>query len=149
MKRPHGRGMLDFLLVVLIFGVLAATLLGRLIDIDRTAERAAVDLAIRNMRVGLQLAIGERIVQGREDSMGELLDVNPLSFLTSQPAHEAVNGDMVEPGNWRFESADRTLFYWPRQPEAFGGRTELRWRIAAQRAGGQRIAGIRLQSTTD
>lgn len=148
MKRLRGRGTLEFLIVVLVFGMLAAVLLDRLVGIERAAERSAVDLAVRNMRVGLQLAIGERIMQGREDRMGEVLDLNPLDFLGRPADAQAESGDGRR-GSWLFQPVDRTLVYRPRQPEAFSGRTELRWRIAAYRAAGNRIVGIRLENASD
>ncbi len=145
MISQRGIGKFEFALVVALIGVLAFLLLERLADVEREAERLEVDLTIRNIRIGLQLAIGERIMHGEEDRMAELLDMSPVRFLGRVPAHYT-EGPVPEtkPGSWRYDPANRLLEYRPRQPEAFDGRTLLRWRLASVSERGGRVTGLSL-----
>lgn len=149
-RRQGGVGKLEFLLLVAVIGVLANALLDRLIELEREGERTEIDLAVRNMRVGLRLAVGERLMRGQEDRLPELLEVNPVSFLGRLPrGYSAEAGDDAQAGNWRFDPATRILSYRPRQPEAFGGSPELRWKMESQGLIGGRIAGIQLSRLPD
>ena len=147
MRKHRGRSKLEFLVIVALFGILAAALLDRLTGIEQAAERTEIELTVRNMRVGLQRAIGERLMRGEEHRLAELVDANPVGFLGWLP--QGYRGEAAAPGGpgtWRFDPATHALAYRPRQPEAFGGRTELRWKLASQGSVGGRIAGMRLES---
>lgn len=148
MRHQRGRGKFEFLLVVTMFGILAAALLDRLVGVEQAAERTEVDLTLRNMRVGLQLAVGERLMRGQENRLAELVDANPVGFLGRIPSgYRGETSDSDGPGTWRFDPASHILAYRPRQPGAFAGREELRWRMGTQQATrGGRIQGIRLES---
>ena len=147
MGRQRGRSKFEFLLGIVIFGVLASMLLARLIGIEEEAARTEIELTVRNMRVGLQLAVGERLMRGQEDRLVELLAADPAQFLGWQPPGYAQgNGNAAAPGSWRFDPAMRELAYRPRQPAAFDGRDLLKWRVAAQGVIGGRIVGIRLET---
>jgi hypothetical protein len=148
--RQEGTGKFEFLFVVALIGILGGALMARLIGIERESERTEVDLTVRNMRVGLSLAVGERMMRGRDDSLPELLAANPVSFLGWEPrGYENENGDGAVPGEWYFDPKTRTLAYYPRQPEAFDGRQRLRWKLAAQGSLKGRIVGMRLESLPD
>ena len=151
MRRPtqRGSGMLEFLLVLVVFGLLASALLARLIVIEQGAERTEVELTVRNIRVGLQLAVGEHLMRGQEDSLGELLELNPVSLLGRLPRGYVDAATDAGPGSWRFDPKTRILAYRTRQADAFEGRDELRWRLASQGILGSRIAGIRLESLSN
>jgi hypothetical protein len=128
----------EFALVVAIIGILGGLLLHRLTEVEAAAERLQVDLTVRHMRIGLALAIGERLMQGREDSLAELLERNPADFLGGAGLAEG----------WRYEPSALRLTYRPRQPEAFEGRKELQWRLIAAGQAGGRVMGLRLVETT-
>jgi hypothetical protein len=141
----RGIGKFEFAIVVALIGVLAAALLARLAQVEREAERLEVELTVRNIRVGLQLAVGERLMRGEEDRLAELLAMSPVRFLGRVPANYAERPDpSAKPGSWRYDPAARRLEYRPRQPEAFGGRTSLRWRLEAAAVRGGRLTGLRL-----
>lgn len=124
----------EFALVVAIIGILGGLLMHRLTEVEAAAERLQVDLTVRHMRVGLALAIGERLMQGREDSLAELLERNPAEFL----------GGVGLADGWRYDPSARRLSYRPRQPEAFEGREELQWRLTAAGRADGRVMGLRL-----
>lgn len=148
-SRQEGIGKLEFLLLVAVIGVLAHALLDRLVELEREGERTEVDLAVRNMGVGLRLAVGERLMRGQEDRLPELLEANPVSFLGRLPRGYAAGGEEPGAGSWRFDPATRVLSYRPRQPEAFGGHPELRWKMDAQGLIAGRVAGIQLKRLPD
>ena len=75
MKRQRGTNKFEFALTVGIFAVLATALLVRLNAIQEEAERTEVNLTLRNIRVGIQLAIGERIMRGEEDRILSLIHI--------------------------------------------------------------------------
>lgn len=136
MSRSSERGgsKFEFAVVVAIIGILGGLLMNRLTEIELAAERLQVDLSIRNMRVGLSLAIGERLMRGEEDHLAELLERNPMDFLGGSGTAEG----------WRYDTTSRLLVYRPRQPEAFGGRAELGWRLTAAASAAGRVTGLRL-----
>jgi hypothetical protein len=150
MMRASGRGKLEFAVAVFLFGIFAAALLNRLIGIEQAAERTEVDLTIRNLRVGLQLAVGEMLMRGEENRLPELIDRNPISFLGRAPRgyEDGISGP-ESTARWKYDEKSRMLSYEPLQSAAFDGRTELRWRIRADWAANGRIRSVRLENVVD
>lgn len=142
-NRQHGFGKFELAVVLAIFGILAGALISRLIAIEHETEQLEVALTIRHINIGLKLAIGEKIMRGREPEIPALLEKNPLDFLgdTKEQVEKVGAG---ETANWRFDPAQRLLIYHPRQPEAFEGRTELRWQFTGHRDELGRMVGLRL-----
>ena len=143
----RGIGKFEFLVLIAVIGALAGVFLDRLRNLEQEAERTEISLTERNMRVGLALAVGERIMQGREDSLAELLSASPLDFLGRPPGDYFAEPDQnTGSRSWRADPATGIVTYRPRQPEAFGGRTALCWKIVAQRATSGRVTGIGLEN---
>lgn len=133
MKRQRGASKFEFAVTVAILGFLAAVLLVRLTAIEAEAERTEVDLTVRNIRVGIQLAIGERIMRGQEERINEVAQASPLDFLGNRPRGFNEGARMPEgPGQWTYDPLRRELAYQPRLPQAFDGIEELRWRYVAR-----------------
>ena len=145
MKRQAGLGKLEFAVVLAIFGILAGALLNRLLAIEHETEQLEVALTIRHIHIGLKLAIGEKIMRGREAEITALLDKNPLEFLgdTKEQAEKVGAGETAQ---WHFDPAQRLLVYRARQPEAFDGRTELHWKFTGHRDELGRMVGLRLEA---
>lgn len=140
--RQRGIGKFEFAFLVALIGILALALLVRLQRVEESAERLEVNLTVRNIGVGLQWAIGERMMHGEDHRLGELLDADPVMLLGHRPQRY---GDApAGPGSWWFDAQTRTLGYQPRQPSAFGGQARLYWRIVAQGTLGGRVVGLRL-----
>jgi len=144
MKRQRGASKLEFALTVAIFGVLATALLMRLNAIQAEAERTEVELTVRNIRVGIQLAIGERIMRGQEDRIGEVAQASPVDFLGHRPRGFTDGSAPKVPGQWAYDPVRRELGYLPRLPEAFANATELRWRYVARIDSSGRTLGVSL-----
>lgn len=141
-----GSSKLEYAVVAIIFGVLATALMQRLELVQAEAERTAVDLTIRNIRSGMQLAQGELIMHGEDGRIGELARQNPVLFLGKLP--DGYEGEAVspeQPGGWTYNPTLRELAYKPRLEPAFAGQAELRWRYQAVLADGQ-IRGLRLSA---
>lgn len=141
MRRQAGLSKFEFAVVLAIIGVLAHLLLDRLAAVERETERLAVDLTVRHIDIGLKLAIGERIMRGEEDRIAALLDDNPLHFLGTQK----VGAGRTAAESWHYDAASRVLTYRPRQPEAFGGSTQLDWRFTGHTDEIGRTVGLRLE----
>ena len=132
MKHQRGVNKFEFAIAVSILAVLATVLLVRLNAMQAEAERMEVDLTVRNIRTGMQVAIGERIMHGQENRIVEVAEANPLDFLGERP--RGVNDARVAaaPGHWAYDPVRRELSYLPRSPEAFADARELRWRYLAR-----------------
>lgn len=132
MKRLRGASKFEFAIVIAVFGVLAAILMARLTAIQAEAERTEVELTIRNIRVGIQLAIGERIMRGEEDRIAEVAQASPIDFLGHRPRGFSDARRAEAAGQWAYDPVRRELSYLPRLPGAFADAEELRWRYVAR-----------------
>lgn len=160
MKEGGYRGLLYFTgsrwvslaLAALLIGILAVVLLAALEEEAGQAERMAVELTVRNMRTGLQLAMGEALMQGREREIAGWAGSNPLRWLQRPPAGyggECLAGSFPEPGEWCFDSGRQELLYLPERVAAQGsepGRPR-RWQVRVVSAGGRGI-GARVEEVT-
>lgn len=142
--RIGGTSKLQFAVAVSIFGLLAAILLVRLEIVEAEAERTAVDLVLRNVRVGLQLAVGERIIQGEEHRIADILAANPLDFLAHHPPAGGAPGSSPAMGEWTFDKRSRELQYHPRQARGFDDGRRLRWRLVPRIDSAGRTVGVAL-----
>ena len=144
MKGQRGAGKFEFAVTVVIFGLLATVLMARLNAIQEEAERTEVDLTVRNIRVGIQLAIGERIMHGEESRIAEVAAASPVEFLGRRPRGFSDGRTPRGPGQWAYDAANRELIYLPRLPQAFADATELRWRYIARNDPSGRVVGASL-----
>ncbi|MCK9389888.1 MAG: hypothetical protein M0Q22_16045, partial [Sulfuritalea sp.] len=113
--------------------------------IEAEAERTEVNLTVRNIRVGIQLAIGERIMRGEEERISEVAQANPVEFLGHPPRDFNASARAPEAsGQWAYDPLRRELAYRPRLPGAFDGVEELRWRYVARFDSSGRTIGATL-----
>ncbi|WP_301100627.1 hypothetical protein [Propionivibrio sp.] len=146
-------------LVLALIGVLASGLLSALSDARERAERQWVDLLIRHMRTGMQLAMGMAIMQQRGGEMASWVDSNPVRWLDSLP--QGYRGECsidesgaLSAGEWCFERDRRELVYRPQHsdhlhmlPEG-GACSQLRWRVARapEAAASGAFVGLRIET---
>ena len=69
-----------------VVGLIAVGLISALGDATEQAERQIVELTIRNMRTGMQRAMGEALMHQREGEMASWAGSNPVRWLDSPPA---------------------------------------------------------------
>lgn len=148
---------------LLLVAFLAAWLLAALDEAEERAERLAVELTIRNIRTGMQLAMGEAMMHQRESEIASWVGSNPVRWLGAPPDGyrgecTAAEADALPAGGWCFEREHRELVYRPRNVghlrilEAADGRVErlLRWRVGraveSLAAGG--FVGLRVEIVT-
>lgn len=146
MKRQPGASKFEFAVTVVIFGVLATLLLARLNLIQEETERTEVALTIRNIRVGIQLAIGERIMRGEEARLSEVAETSPVDLLGHRPRGFTDQAAAQSSGQWAYDPVRRELSYMPRLPVAFADVRELRWRYVARLDSSGKTVGVSLVS---
>lgn len=144
MKHQLGASKLEFAVVVAILGILAAMLLTRLSAVEADLERIEVDLTVRHIRAGIQVAAGERIMRGEEHRIAEIAQASPIDFLGERPRrfNEGLTAEVS--GQWAYDPNRRELSYIPRVPSAFGGAEVLRWRYESRLDLSGKTVGISL-----
>lgn len=154
MTRQAGFSKFEFAVVLAIFGVLATLLLNRLVALEHTTEKQAVELTVRHINTGIKLAVGDAIMRGEEARIAGLINENPLNFLdqkvgsgeTAQP-DAASTETAPDVRGWHYHPATRVLSYHPRQLEAFGNQEKLAWRLQGHTDEIGRAVGLRLAPT--
>ena len=134
----------------LFFCTLALVFADRILDAKEAGERAVVELTVRNMRVGLQLAVAEAVMEGRERETRGWAGTNPVRWLATPPVGYV--GECGQPGpqglgdgEWCFDVPRRELIYRPRNTRhlAVAGAAEanglLRWRVGLTPPDGLRV----------
>ncbi len=150
-------------IVLVLLGALALGLLWALDDASERAERQVVELTLRNMRTGMQLAMGEALMRQREGEIASWAGSNPVHWLAAPPAGyrgecSADESRDLSGGEWCFERASRQLAYRPRHgdrlraPEDGKARPcdRLHWIVAhaPERAESAGFAGLRIEAAS-
>jgi len=156
--RQTGLTWLEFAIVAAVLSVLAGSLLSALLYYEELGEAAVVQLTVENVRSGLRYQIADRLIQGRARDMGELLGVNPISWLASPPdgyVGSVRNTDVesLPKGSWFYDSDRAELGYIPKHSFHLsvdrGGPTILRWQVRALKADVPReVEGVMLATVT-
>ena len=153
-----GLSWLEFSVVAAVMAVVAGSLLTALFYYEELAEAAVVQLTVRNIRSGLRYQIADRLVQGRESEMAQLLAANPVTWLESAPdgyVGNVRNFDVgsLPRGSWFYDEDRGEVGYVPRHSLylslPFGESAILRWRVQALRSSSPReVEGLMLVSST-
>ena len=146
--------------VLVVLGSLAMGLLWALNDVKERAERQTVDLTLRNMRTGMQLAMGEALMQQREREIDTWVGGNPVNWLGAPPGGyrgecSAEESSGLSGGEWCFERVSRELVYRPNsvdhlrdsRGEKSSQCDQLRWRVArvSESASSAGFVGLRIE----
>jgi hypothetical protein len=145
---------LEFSVVSVLLSVFAGSLLTALLYYEELGEAAVVQLTVQNVRSGLRYQIAERLIQGREREMGELLRANPLSWVANSPdgyvgSVRSADIRSLPKGSWFYDIDRGELGYVPKLSFHLSvERSEpLRWRIEALRSDvPRRVEGLMLVS---
>ncbi|MBK8399765.1 hypothetical protein [Propionivibrio sp.] len=149
--------------LLVIIGLFVVGLLSVLDETKQRTEEQMVSLTVRNMRTGLQLAMGDALMHQREHEMASWVGSNPVRWLNTIPEgyRGECSGDQrrnLAAGEWCFERDRRELVYQPRHvdqlrvlPEGSTAQCEqLSWRVArapkAAASGG--FVGLRIESAS-
>lgn len=128
-----------------ILGVLLAFFLYKVIELQEYSEKTVVEVTIRNIRSGLQLAQGEAIMHGREHEIEGWAGKNPIRWLGTDPANYQGNcgaaGSTLK-GIWCFDQNAGELVYLPRYA------AESRWRIETHRAPNGKVVAASVRNVT-
>lgn len=136
----RGSGWFEFAVVAVVLATLLGLLVQRVIDYQEQAEKAAVELTIRNLRSMLRWQVGQRMIHGATADIAQLAGANPIAWLAQPlPGYRGERvgpaGTRIEAGNWYFDRAAGELAYVPRFRDHLltngSGAGELRWRLQA------------------
>lgn len=122
--------MLELLITVMVFGLLATFLLNRLSYYKAAAEKAYVEYCISTMKSGLRLRIAQLMVDGRMREVVQLAESNPMDLLDQKPENyfgetNASQKEIVPNGNWYFDTDAKALGYVMKNvPVLFGKKTQ-------------------------
>ena len=138
--RQTGLSWLECSVVAALLAILAGSLLTALLYYEELGEAAVVQLTVQNVRSGLRYQIADRLIQGRARDMGELLRVNPLSWVARSPegyVGSVANAEIgsLPKGSWFYDTDRAELGYIPKLRFHLsverGEPTILRWRMRA------------------
>ena len=148
--------------VFLILGVLALVLLRALNEVEEQAERQMVELMLRNMRTGMQYAMGEALMRQRENEIAAWAGGDPTRWLEVPP--QGYRGECsveerrnLPEGAWCFERDSRQLVYRPRDTKRLRGLgnelpcSELAWWVVrvADRSVSEGFVAVRIEAVSN
>ncbi len=148
--------------VLVVLGVVALWLLNSLEDAKEVVEKQNVELSIRQMRTGLQLAKGLELIRQRKIDVSTWVGMNPIDWMAAPP--RGYRGECPAQGvrellidEWCFDSKSRELFYRPRHIEHLSGSDAgvmrgspceyLRWSVVRVNEGG--FSDVRLAAANN
>lgn len=149
-----GKKWFQWAVLFLLIGALAIGLISALNDAKVVAERQMLDLTIRNMRTGMQLAMGEALMQGRQREIADWAGSNPLRWLGTKPVGyrgecTRYGAKALQIGEWCFDATRSELAY---RPRAAPDQCEvLRWRVTGSSERGnssEGLIGLKIESVT-
>lgn len=132
--------MLEFCVVVAVFGLVLLFFFERVSIYQEMAEKTAAEVTVQNMRTGLRYRVAEMLLHQQEREITGLVGSNPIKLLDLPPANyagEFVSNrlDQVPPGSWYFDPGKGEIAYRIRRHRYFaagaGGQAELRFRVNA------------------
>jgi prepilin-type N-terminal cleavage/methylation domain-containing protein len=149
-----GFTLFELVVVISVAGLIAVIAAGRFLYWEERAEKAAMDLMLAEIKLGLQVRLAEMLMTNQQSQAAVLETQNPLRWLENPPANYA--GDYappVRPGYWYYAAKEHALVYLPNNSayldlEQPGGK-ELWFRIVVRYetnsvTGGRIPAGIGL-----
>jgi general secretion pathway protein G len=156
--RQRGLTLIEFVVVLLVVGIVGGVFLERLHRYQELAERAGMEAMLRIVKTGLQIRLAELIVTNRQAEAASLEQEDPMQWLDARPPN--YGGDYrepPEPGKWYYDGSRRQLVYVVHRGsglelDADGGTRELRFearllrdRIKAGGAVVEAVTGIALR----
>ncbi|WP_409267555.1 hypothetical protein [Massilia sp. BHUDP2] len=114
--RMRGATRFEFAVCVVVTGLLAGVLLGRLLEWRAQSERTAAYHVVGALRTALAAREAQLLTAAGKDAVLKLLQENPMSWLLRQPAnyvgeYYSPRPEMLRRGAWFFDRTDRTVNY--------------------------------------
>ena len=116
--RSSGATRFEFTVCVVVMGLLAGVLLGRLLEWRVQSERTAAYHVVGALRTALAAREAQLVTAAGRDAALALMQENPMHWLLRQPANYI--GEYYSPelttlrrGAWFFDRTDRTVNYVP------------------------------------
>ncbi len=111
-----GFTLIELIVVIAIFSVLAGTLLSRVWFYQEQAEKTAMAGVAGAIQSALVMQHGRLLVRGMESEVTALAADNPMKWLAKQPHNYSgefydLTPRSVAPGNWVFDLKTRELIY--------------------------------------
>jgi len=113
--RARGFSLIEFVVVVIIVGILAGFALSRMLPLIGSAQRIAFVQVEGQLKSALLLEAAERITRGESNTLLSLDASNPMDLLLQPPANyrgsvAALNAP-IEQNTWIFDTSRRRLVY--------------------------------------
>ena len=114
--REHGATRFEFAVCIVVTGLLAGLLLGRLLEWRAQSERSAAYHVVGALRTALAAREAQLVAAAGRDAALTLLQENPMGWLLRRPAnyvgeYYAPDPGMLRRGAWFFDRTDRTVNY--------------------------------------
>jgi hypothetical protein len=124
-RSESGLSTLELAVVIALFCVFAAVLLGRLLYYEAYAERAYFDLTVRQMQNALRMRVAHLMIEKQPVNYVKIAAENPMDWLEKKPAGyvESTDGEAAEnirDGEWVFDATRHEILYRPRLNGEFG-----------------------------
>lgn len=116
--QSRGFTLIELLIVVSMVALLASMLLTRVLVYQEVAEKAAMQQVVSAIQSGLILQYGHRMALGLGSEVNNIVNENPMDWLSRKPPNYAgelkgVKPGAMESGNWAFDTLTHELIYMP------------------------------------
>lgn len=110
-----GATLVEFAVAATVLGVLAMSLLWRVLDAQEHAEKLTMELTVSHIRAGLRAQVGALLMADRTSEIVALAGGNPVQWL-DQPPESYLGEFRGQPENdtsgaWYFDSVTGELIY--------------------------------------
>lgn len=154
-RLPYVKGIswIELSVVLVIYGVILAVLVNRLLYYQELAEKTSAEYVAVVLKSALREKMAELIIHNGEIAIPALAEQNPVSWLERPPASYCgeVNGDPglnMPAGCWYYDRGDKTMTYMANNTGHFlpdsSGRKRIRYRLVVL-PGGQGTPGVDMQ----
>jgi type II secretory pathway pseudopilin PulG len=114
--RCKGFTYLELVVVIILISTLLYFAMDRLLQLQATAEKAAIEQTVGAVQSAIAMQIAGHIAKGRIPALQGLVGTNPFELLAERPKqYRVVKGPEAErevaPGTWYYDTASHTLGY--------------------------------------
>lgn len=115
-SRETGVIRFEFMVVVMVFGLVAVIILDHVRYYQEYAEKTVMDITVMNIRTGLRFRVAELMLQNRTRDFSLVAQENPVQWLASPPPNYLgeladPKASEIQPGNWYYDLGRRQLVY--------------------------------------